>query len=285
MADFFSRMAARSHGLAPTLQPVRPSRFEPVGGTEPIFTEVDVDNVAENVAENLASPKSPLPKAAQPPVPAPIQQTRPVEGPPAPEPLVRSRQAAPLQAPSLPAGDLASTRSQASPLPRHGGTEHSPAPETSPADAPTPGTRSKAAQLPKTTTTQATVPSIDTELRPFPESPTSGTLGALRSTPEIFAEKPLVKSQAASPAMGPDAPEGLQSNSQRPASRTAPVGQVETTPPSIQVTIGRIEVRAETPPTSAPASTAAPAAATPAAPSNAPLGLNEYLKQRRGGQR
>jgi hypothetical protein len=63
-----------------------------------------------------------------------------------------------------------------------------------------------------------------------------------------------------------------------PASRTAAIqpNDSHTEPPVVRVTIGRIEVRAETP-ASSPRKTSAPARPT--------LSLDTYLKERKEGRR
>ena len=113
-------------------------------------------------------------------------------------------------------------------------------------------------------------------LPPVPSPGTEAPLDANGATsePEATLAPPTVASPVMPRIVRPRSDGHLERGSREPR-----VAAPEPPAPTIRVAIGRIEVRAITPPPTPPAQRTTPARPSPA------LSLDEYLKQRNGGQR
>ena len=294
MSDFLGNLAARSLGRLETLQPRLPSRFEPAGSTLMPAPAAEGAGFEREAAAAPLSPRASAPPrdvAARPePVFVPRAATPPAEGrewrsprpepiaEPAPRPRRRTAPAEPASeaAPDSPAHRLAPQADRLA-LPE-------PAPEAN---------RSSLAQDPHPR------PSPDHPI-PLPGrgEPGGGRLAVLPLLPvggramgeEGRGDEDLGRgiSAAAGSAPSPQppavrlepkvilAPPARAAVPPRTPAREPRRG--ETPAPAIQVTIGRLEVRA----TKAPAAAANAAVPRPAAA----IPLQEYLDRRsRGGQR
>ena len=113
---------------------------------------------------------------------------------------------------------------------------------------------------------------VGTSLVPSAES-LSHADAARAPAPAPSARKPLEIHATKSPAPRPAQSAAARAPAPRVAS-TAPAGEAPG-PPPIHVTIGRLEIRATTP----------PAPPRPASPTPARMGLDDYLHRAHGGRR
>lgn len=305
MADFLTRLASRTLGLAPMAEPVIASMFAPdpslpamTGPDEPLDAS---QQAAEPVAPRTASdlPSASPPEGMVHPV-APRPQSDPTESRLTPTSVGET---------TSPAATAASDDGIVRDLPRRRRAQLSPAAASEAADEDAllmPAAGAPERRSPVGASAPATTTPAETPLSARPDSPDPSR------TPSTWTEEPVTASgrsavrqgRSASWDVGPDEPLLLPLNpaeapSMRRDARAAAVvtpadepeprrraerGQAATaamppsSPPTIEVTIGRVEVRAVHP----PAPVARPKAAAPAAPS---LSLEEYLRNQNGGRR
>ena len=278
MSDFLSRLAARSLGRATIVRPRLPGRFEsPIGA--PAATPVDLE-----VVEEAAAPVGDRGRSPPRDRPATPAQRKPAE--------VGAVPLSPLPRPAKPASLASRAAPVAPPVP-----VAVPAPSTPSAALPpgvppvplapiVPSTVPVAARLEPLPTPAPPREPLRPAVRAVPPtaqaapivSPTRRELGRIewiapdkredQRTTEPSADEPDVRIVAVSPPVTMVVPR--QSAEQAEPLKALPPASPAA--PTIRVTIGRIEVRAVSPPAPAePRSAAAPA-----------LSLEEYL--RRGGR-
>ena len=292
MADFITRLAERALGVAPVVQPVIPSMFAP----EPIShsTGLEWDSEATTSSGGLDRPRAP---SAQ-------------ETPPAREaPTGRPASAAMAQQEDQ-SGALLSLATSGSPrrtpesrpgpshLSESGSSEHMAMtgkedqrgssrttarhPQTPPETQPE--TLHRAEPGPTQRGLPLGPPSAEDEsgeaiFRPLRSLLDRGQGETLPPVPSPGAQASLDASEDAPPPVAPRVvrpqPDGYLERGPQEPREAAP----ESSAPTIRVTIGRIEVRAITPPPMPLAQRTTPARPGPA------LSLDDYLKQHNGGQR
>lgn len=261
MSDFLGRLAARAVGTAPALRPRPRALFEPdaIAGAEPLEVE-----------EEREAPPAPRarPSAAPPEAPEPI--TRAAEPPPAAEPeappaprarperhaVERTAQAPQREAPPAPRPQRATAAPPVVVEQRREVVAPPPPPAAPPRREPRP--RPPARELAATSV-----------VRRAPDEPAETLV-----TPPLPESLPL-RSQAIARARSlapPPAP--------APQPGAAPVRDAPPRPapePVVEVTIGRLEVRAATP--------GQPARPAPTVERAEPLSLDRYVRERARGTR
>jgi len=305
MADFLTRLASRTLGLAPVAEPVVAPMFAP----EPSLPAVAASDEALDAPQQAAEPVAT--RGALPPVSSPRSMVRPVAPRPRPD-LAEARPAPPS------AGEMTSRTAMTAPddvivrdLPARRRLQLTPAAsETVDEDAllmPVAGTQKRRAPV-GAAALMTTTPAETPLAMPLPARPASPDSSRTQST---WTEEPLAASSRLAVRQGrstppswdvePDEPLLLPLNpvealSMRPDARAAvtPVDEPELprraergqaaaaatliSPLTIEVTIGRVEVRAMHP----PAPVARPKPDAPTAPR---LSLEEYLRNQNGGRR
>jgi hypothetical protein len=291
MSDYLSTLLTRNQPDGRQVRPRTAALFEPRGAAGPTLPA----EVEETSAAADAGIRDERPMAAR--------QTRPRPEPPAPA----EAQAGPLRPrPAQPQPE----RPEA---PSHGAHAGPPAGTLQPRVEPAPRPVPLEAEA-----RQAVRPAVE----PAEQAPTAPAarhdrpagprveVRAVERVVERTAQPMVVERTIVAPAVHPPArrtdpvqPEGDEERADRPAMATQPEGpalvvrpqvaparasepparagrQASRPPaePAVQVTIGRIEVRAVTP----PARRAAPAKPTRSGPT---LSLDDYLRQRQGGER
>jgi hypothetical protein len=288
MSDYFGYLAQLTLGVTPSLKPRPASRFDPAATMETMPAMVVVDEAAEPPQR---SPRPAAPTRTEPP-----SELRHGRHATRLEPKRRPQDEA---APGSAEGDL------------EGGpaipTSRPPVPQTSPDSVVAESAQARAAEEPPIAATQPAPhthvervvrePSVPPAERPLvspqvrwidesaPQHPTDsgGDAGSERVV-VVHAERPVARDGSrqdldactTAPSSDPPpsgAPPGFVVDSDR--ERAARLGRrIPPSPPTIQVTIGRVEVRAVQPPPSVP----------PQPTSRAPeLTLDDYLKSRSGG--
>ncbi len=297
MSDYLSRLAARLADPAAALKPRLPGRFEslPVSRPSLDLEGADVARTDEVAATPLAPrgtpPLSPAPApAADEPRPEPSPRSpSPLEGdvglPPQPPPTADDRPPGPRRAPR--AAQAAETMPEANPapIPRPPALFSLPsraaevAPTEPPPAMPTSVTPRRVEEMaePDTGRLAPLVPRVPVAPRPGPADSNEPLEGPTRQP--TVAEAAIAADTVAQPAQPPLMPPPAYLT---PAPPQTPAGSPAVPsppqPPVIRVTIGRIEVRAVTPPPIAPP-------APRPAPRPPSLSLDDYLKERRGGRR
>ena len=307
MADFLTRLASRTLGLAPVAEPVVAPMFAP----EPSLPAVAASDEALDAPQQAAEPVAT--RGALPPVSSPESMVRPVAPRPRPD-LAEARPAPPS------AGEMTSRTAMTAPddvivrdLPARRRLQLTPAAsETVDEDAllmPVAGTQKRRAPV-GAAALMTTTPAETPLAMPLPARPDSPDSSRTQST---WTEEPLAASSRLTVRQGrstppswdvePDEPLLLPLNlaealSMRRAARAAAVvtpadepepsrraereqaaaAETPSPPPTIEVTIGRVEVRAMHP----PAPVVRPKPVAPAAPR---LSLEEYLRNQNGGRR
>jgi hypothetical protein len=287
MSDYLGNLAARSLGPAQAVRPRLASRFEPVPSAVPAFEAAREPEGLETAVEETVV--APAPTRAPRSVAAPRERIAPPEPveeeSPAPPRRRRARRAPveeevepapergrpePVRAAVVPAAPVAVV-----PLQRAvAGRGVQPFEASPPVPLSTGVERGNDAQA-----KELVVPVVRSVVRDVPDR-TIAPDRSLLSTP--------VERGTGGEASRANRSENRQPSQQEPAStilqpkvtvieRTPPPAHREAPAPTIQVTIGRIEVRAT------PAAKA-PARERPAAPSST-LSLEEYLRQRSKGGR
>jgi hypothetical protein len=301
MADFLTRLASRTLGLAPMAEPVIAPMFAP----DPSLPAMAGSDEPLDAAQQAAEPVEPRGAAGLPSA-SPIENAvRPVAARSRPDPTE-----ARLAPPSV--GEMTSRAATAAPddgIVRDSPTRRRPplssaaASEIADEDAllmPAAGAMERRspveASMPAETPLLARPYSPDPSRTPaaWREEPADSVVrsvagrgrGAPLSSWDVGpdeslllplnpAETPSMRRDARAPAVVTPADE---LEPPRRAERGQAAAMPPSSPPTIEVTIGRVEVRAVHP----PAPVARPKAAAPAAPS---LSLEEYLRNQNGGRR
>lgn len=291
MADFITRLAERALGVAPVVQPVMPSMFAP----EPVShsTGLERDSEATTSPDDLDRPRAPSARETPPTLDAPT-------GRPADAAMVQqedqSGDALSSATPKAPRGTPESRpgpshlsefsssergtmtgnedqRGSSRTTARHHQTPPETRPETLHRAEPGPTRRGLPLGPPS-----AEDESDEAVFRPFETLLDRGQRETLPPVPSPGAQASLDTSEDAAPPVAPRMVRPqldgyLERGLQEPRA-AAP----ESSAPAIRVTIGRIEVRAITPPPVPPAQR--PTTFRP----GPELSLDDYLKQHNGGR-
>ena len=293
MKDFLSQLVARSTAPALAVRPRLPSRFEasseaagitafpgditPAAPLETTATPArtfrtsphngDHQQAPPTPAEPETSTASPSPQTTPPPLQdhAPSRSTASATVPPAAPATHSSKQEAPsspspspVLEPSFATARQNSATTLAPETPLFRPSSHS---DIQPPEPPTLDSVSE----------EASPAAVVSAAKPQPVSPTPlasttppAVASGLRSQSQISNLKSQIPRPAARPAIAT-----------RPTPATPQTAPAAPAPPVVQITIGRVELRAIVTP-------ASPRAVPPPAPK---LGLDEYLRQRTGGAR
>lgn len=266
MSTFLQRLALRESGAVPVLQPRLPSWFEPAAGRTPGAAPEIVDEAREETVDrvapapgrpaqrNHAEPRQPATPPVRVPIAGPAPASRPLAALVAPAPRMTIPETKAQETTRLPAilAPLAAAPAPAEPAPAR----------ARPAQArqlviqetgPLPARRNESAAPP--------LPLAATQAAPA-SAPPARAKAALQAPPTPPLAPPSVR-MAPAALLAVQAAEGRRS-----ADAAAPE-------PVVQVTIGRLEVRAVQ-------SAQAPA---PPRPRQAPTSLDDYLAKRNGEQR
>lgn len=293
MKDFLSQLVARSTAPALAVRPRLPSRFEAASEAAGI-TAFPSDSTQSAPSEPTASPARtsrtpPLNGNRQqaPPTPAEpeasIASPSPQTTPPPLKSLAPSRSAVSAAVP--PAAPAVHSSKQEAPSSPSPSAAHKPsianARQNSAATPPpkTPlfqpsfdsGLQSPKSPAPDLVSEEASPTAAVSAAKPRPVFPT--TLAS--ETPAVAASGLRSKSQISNLKSQIPRPAARPAIATRPTPATPQTAPAAPAPPVVQITIGRIELRAIVTP-------ASPRAVPPPAPK---LGLDEYLRQRTGGAR
>jgi hypothetical protein len=251
MSGFLQNLALRESGAAAVLAPRVTGWFEaPAAHAPGPLPLAEPERHAPAIsAPPLAAPPPAVQRRADAPDPAPIAPSQPVPALPA---SLHARQAAPAPP---------------DPPPREG--RHTAAPPL----AATARIIAAAAPLASPVPRSAALPPArdDTPAPPMRGTPAEPPAASPRkhAQAELALRPPLPAMAARSPRLAPGALQAAQAGAGRRAGPDAPAQ------PVIQVTIGRLEVRAVQPSRTAPA----------ARPRQSPTSLDDYLAQRNGAGR
>ena len=293
MKDFLSQLVARSTAPALAVRPRLPSRFEAASEAAGI-TAFPSDSTPSAPLETKASPArtsrtSPLNSDRQQAPPTPAEPEASIASP---SPQITPP---PLQNHSPSRSAVSATDTPAAPAAHSSKLETPASPPSSPASKsvtasvlPNPATEPQPAK-------PFFQPSFDSGIQPpGPTGPNSISEEAFPAAAVSAAKPQPVSPTPLASAIAPTPTSGLRSQSQisylkspiprpaaapavvaRPTPAPAPTAAAAPAPPVVQITIGRVELRAIVTP-------ASPRAVPPPAPK---LGLDEYLRQRTGGAR
>lgn len=261
MTDFFSRLLDRAFERAPVLERRRPSAFEPAAELPPTAEP-------PHVAGAQAPVIWPAPAAASAPPPRPaVTEPQPPRAPAAPLPVTSRASAERAPAPA------AARRPDPQPSPP---SAPRPAAASGPLPAPdlrsSPAASARAPDAPPRTTNTPLPVSAKPAPAAEPARPWQQAAQAVVRTLAGDARVPRAAPVASSGAI--QSPPPATRRAMRAAARPAPPPAA----PPVQVTIGRIEVRAI-----AGTSATAPVRATRAAAPR--LSLDDYLRSRSAGKR
>ncbi len=291
MADFITRLAERALGVAPVVQPVMPSMFAPEPVSHP--TDLERDSEATTSPEDPDQPRAPSAQETPPTLDAPTgrpadaamaqQEDQSGDALSAPEPPRGTPESRPGpshlgESGSSERGAMTGKEDQrgsSRTTARHPQTPPETRPETLHRAEPGPGRRGLPLGPPS-----AENESGEAVFRPLGTVLDRGQRETLPPVPSPGAQASLDASEDApapvAPRMVRPQLDGyLERGPQEPR-----VGAPESSEPAIRVTIGRIEVRAITPPPPMP-----PAQRTTPARPGPELSLDDYLKQHNGGKR
>ncbi len=279
--SYLDNLVARHLLETAVIQPRPVSLFEPWPGTAPLFPAPVTGEEAAAVSPPAAHP---LPRPQTPPIPSPTMQSAqqpalPTPAPPAPQaalppplpptPTLRPTSPEPARQPRKqpPVNDAPAAIQPA--LPR----QPAPTPVTPVNVTPASPYHQAEPQLVKETHPPVIIREQITLLKPVTETPTPLTLPLV----ETVREQPIQPSPPVVAAPATIRPEhirpftpanGRSANHQLPGTQPEPAT-------TVQITIGRIEVRATPPP---PAKVEQKQLRTPV------LSLDDYLRQRNGGR-
>ncbi|MCL4266854.1 MAG: hypothetical protein KJ069_26980 [Anaerolineae bacterium] len=277
---YLDNLVARSLPETAVIQPRPVSLFEPWPGTIPFSTPA----MTEDQTAVAQSEPHPLPRPqAQPFSPAPYPAETAVPPSAAPATAVPP---APVKSATLPAP-------ASQPTATHRAGQHH-LPKVAPSDASQPTLPVQPANIPvirpsssAPITPRPAPPDHPTEPRPAREVHTTVTIREqttkLTPVPETAAKtKPMLAEvvreqpiQPAPPTAIPVQTKPFTPASNRPTNHQPVVTKPAEPTPTVQITIGRIEVRATPPP---------PAKAEKKQPSAPMMSLDDYLRQRNGGR-
>lgn len=281
MADFITRLAERALGVAPVVQPVMPSMFAP----EPISHSpaLERDSEATTSPGDLDRPRTPL-----------AQETPPAPDAPTGRPAAMAQQedqsgvalssampGSPRGTPESRPGPSHLSESGSSERGAMTGKEDQRGSSQTAASHPqtSPETRPETLHRAEPEPPSAEDESGEAVFRPLRTLLDRGQGETLPPVPSPGAQASLDASEDAPPPVTPRMVRPqfdgyLERGLQEPR-----VATPESSEPAIRVTIGRIEVRAITPPPMPPAQRTTPARPGPE------LSLDDYLKQHNGRQR
>lgn len=293
MKDFLSQLIARSTAPALAVRPRLPSRFEasaqPAGipalpgdstPAAPLETTVGPTRTLRTSPPSDISAQVPsAPAEPDEASTSPSAQTTP------PPPQNHAPARATASATVSPAAPAAHSSKLATPV----------SPALAPANTPATATVRQSPTAKPLPAKALLQPSFDSGIQsPEPPAPgsvseaASSTIATSAASPEPVSPKPTASSKPSPPASGlrPEseianlssqtfAPPARPALAVRPASVPAPSAAAAPAQPVVEITIGRVELRAIVTP-------ASPRAVPPTAPK---LGLDEYLRQRTGGAR
>ena len=260
MSDFLGNLAARAVAPSNAIRPRLPSRFESPATAERTALDAEQEPSADAARIEDRGRVSQIPFA---PTPSPTMRERSIE---IARPIVAAEPAASVVSPpvNVPLADpppFVAPITPTKPQPPEKGIQPAPTPLLAP--VPTLPVR------PVLLSQETPIPATRSSRPPEPVTPREAGETPPRKRVEpvvpqriVAVEKPPVAAAVAS------SPEATGAACETPAETAAPI---------IRVTIGRIDVRAVLP--SAPAPTRKAPTASPV------LSLDEYLKQRDGGQR
>lgn len=271
MSDFLATLLDRTLGSATPIQRYRPSRFEPVAEAPPAPTPLDL--APPVTAEQRLDGPPPAPPSAPPrsgwaEAPAAPRPPTGMDTPPPAAAWGRDR-AEPQASPPPPSIQRETIRHETR-IERETHRIDTIVERAPPPFEPAPSPPPRAEGTPITAPPPAAAP---TPLRPAPNPPVTMIHQA---APEAGREAPGEASRRVPPAsgaaLGAAAPVITRIAPPRP---TEPQAAAAAAPPApIEITIGRIEIRA---------SQAAPAPPRPRQARGPALGLDAYLRQRGGG--
>ena len=292
MADFITRLAERALGVAPVVQPVMPSKFAPEPASHSTGLEWD-----SQVTTPLGDPNQPQAPSAQETSPAQDAPTgRPADaavaqqedqsgvtlssttpGPPQGTPESRPGPSHLTESGSSERGAMTGKEDQqgsSRTTARHRQTPPETRPETLHRAEPGPRRRGLPPDPPS-----AEDESDEAVFGPLRTLLDRGQGETLPPVPSPGAQASLDTSEDASPPIAPSMVRPQLDGYLERGPQEPRVAAPESSEPAIRVTIGRIEVRAITPPPMPPAERITPA------PPGPELSLDDYLKQHNGGQR
>jgi hypothetical protein len=283
MNNFLQHLVDRSLGAeTQQIRPLLPGLFEPITGAEPGLVELlpEQGTKEEPRPRHLTPPVEAVRETA-PPAATPLQPTlraeeRPVTPPlaPRPEPQISDRQAIEPSG----AGQLKERAPAAQPAERdeppqpEGWIESRPAPERPPDREPTPR------HVPKPELLRPAPDRAAVQRQPEESRPALLDLRRDRERPRAAPIEPVMRLRRNEPEIARDGGDIIPaaeppSSAHSTQSNRAPAEQPPI--PRVQVSIGRVEVRAVFAP---------PPVTPPARPQPGPsMSLDDYLKQRDGG--
>ena len=304
MADFITRLAERALGVAPVVRPVVPSMFAPEPASHP--TGLERDSEATTSPGDPDRPRAPsareTPPARDAPTGRPADAATSRQKDQSGDALSSATPGSPRETPESRPGPSHLSESGSSERGATTGKEDQRGPSRPPARHPqtSPETLHRAEPGPTRRGLPLGPPSAEDEsgeaaFRPLrnlldlgqgetlPPVPSPGAQASSDASQDTLASKATPDRPEPPDAPPPVAPrmvrphlDGyLERGPQEPR-----VAAPESSGPAIRVTVGRIEVRAITPPPPMP-----PAQRTTPARPGPKLSLDDYLKQRSGGQR
>lgn len=268
MSDFLTHLVSRSITPVPSVQPRLASRFEAIA---PAADAAFNSSLGAEQLEATSAPQAvsqPTPQVNYPPQRPPSSAKPPMASTDEP-PSHRSELFQPVQplAPQFPEPVV----------PREAISPQRPAPSGEPRTSAPPPFIPEPMEPPAIAALHTEIVVSENQREAYLQEGRSPAPPAMITVDRLIADPiPPIGTQVAIPR--PDLPEPLLTPRQAApssVSRSAMSAPEVSTPPPIQVTIGRIEVRATA---QAPASKPASAAAKPA------LSLEQYLQQRAGGR-
>ncbi len=302
MADFITRLAERALGVAPVVQPVMPSMFAP----EPISHSpgLERDSEATTSPGDLDRPRTPLAQETPPAPDAPtgrpaamaqqedqsgVALSSAMPGSPRGTPESRPGPSHLSESGSSERGAMTGKEDQrgsSQTTARHPQTSPETRPETLHRAEPGP-TRHRALSTSQRVLPENSplgLPSAEDEsgeavFRPLRTLLDGGQGETLPPVPSPGAQASLDASEDTPPPIAPRMVRPQLDGYLERGPQEPRVAAPESSAPAIRVTIGRIEVRAITPPPMPPAQRTTPARPGPE------LSLDDYLKQHNGGHR
>lgn len=272
MADFFTRLAERALGVRPTARPVVPSVFTPLAPARPVFGDLSPESWSESRVMSEASSDAETRSAP----PLAITSDR-VAGRTTPtSPSLASKVQKPKEAshqapvaPSIPPPSLGPADSPQKDMVRQGTVSQ-----------PNFGERLQPRLTPADDVRGEVTAPLRHEPEPGRADAPAGEFAPPVGVPRIVEPLAHPANAAARNETG-DSPALSTAHGYLPArlatARERPTSSPAATRPTVRVTIGRVDVHAIFPERGAP-----PARLAASSPT---LSLDEYLNQRRGGQR
>jgi hypothetical protein len=273
MSDYLTNLAARALAPVPTIVPRQGSLFEPVAARSgPSAVARPADDWEGGRGESVEVEPHPtaarsrvFPARPRPPAESPVEASAPLPVTGIPRP------------PTLPAHprEVSAVVSPVAQVTKIESIAAAPPAESSAAPAPTPRLWPVATDRPQSGHEPAESPREE----PFLKEPRRGLQRKVEASnaAEDRGENARQSPRPVAPAREPFAPTVVATSPQRPEPATAAPSHQSAGPPTIRITIGRVEVRAVAPP--------AAAVATPRIAGRPRMSLEDYLKERSGGRR